>query len=162
MSTSTYHEKELRSIQAEFGNFITHQALTPAMRGELQKAKSKALNTSMSDGLCEEAAVTKCQETNIDDTWKLKSRLVMCGNFNKNSHKGISITNMDAPLLRLLLSQTASPTIALTSVDTTSAYLTTDIEDNCIILATPSILVKKAVLEPGTVWRVRKAAYGLR
>ena len=43
------------------------------------------------------------QDLVSEDTWKLKSRLVMslmCGNFEKCSHKRISTTNMDEELLR--------------------------------------------------------------
>ena len=67
---------------------------------------------------------------------------------------------MDAPLLRLLLSQTASAMNTPTRVVFTSAYLTTEIEDDRIIFVTPPILVKMGVLEASTVWRVRKCARG--
>ena len=75
--------------------------------------------------------------------------LVFCGRLNKYNHKRISTTNMDAPFLRLLLSQTAFPTSTLTSVDITSANLTTEIEDDRIIFVTPPpILVKSWKHEP--------------
>ena len=91
----------------------------------------------------------------------MTSKLVICGSFDKYNHKRISTTNMDAPLLRLLLSQTASAMNTLTSVVFTSAYLTTEIEDDGIVLVMPPPnLIKMGVLEANAIWRVRKCARG--
>ena len=94
---------------------------------------------------------------------KCKSRLVICGNFAAWSEQSTSTTNLDAPLLRLMLSMTAGADTTYSSIDITSAFLNADIaSDNVVLVTPPPVLVKMGVVQPNTVWQVRKAVYGLR
>ena len=72
-------------------------------------------------------------------------------------------TNLDAPLLRLMLSLSCSAETTWSSIDITSAFLNADIHDDDTVLVTPPpILVKMDIVKPNTVWHVKKAIYGLR
>ena len=71
-----------------------------------------------------------------------------CGDFDKYGHKRISTTSTDAPLLRLLSSQTASATNTLTSVDSNRDWRWQSYS------CKPPILDKIGVLKASTVWWV--------
>ena len=62
-------------------------------------------------------------------------------------------TNLDAPLLRLMLSLSCSAETTWSSIDITSAFLNADIHDDDTVLVTPP---------PIFVWHVKKVIYGLR
>ena len=69
-------------------------------------------------------------------------------------------TNLDAPLLRLMLSLACSKATKGSSIDITSAFLNADIHDDDTVLVTPPpILVKMDIVKPNTVWHVKKAIY---
>ena len=75
----------------------------------------------------------------------------------------MNTTNLDAPLLRLMLSSACSADTTWSSIDITSAFLNADIHDDDTVLVTPPpILVKMDIVKPNTVWNVKKAIYGLR
>ena len=72
-------------------------------------------------------------------------------------------TNLDAPLLRLMLSLATAQEITWPSGDITSAFLNADIhEDETALVTPPPILAKMNIVMPNTVWHVKKAIYGLR
>ena len=94
---------------------------------------------------------------------KHKSRLVICGNLASWGEHSTTTTNLDAPLLRLMLSLSCSAETTCSSIDITSAFLNADIHDDDTLLVTPPpILVKMDIVKPNTVWHVKKAIYGLR
>ena len=75
----------------------------------------------------------------------------------------MTTTNLDAPLLRLMLSLASAQDTTWSSIDITSAFLNADIHEGDIILVTPPpILVKMNIVKPNTVWHVKKAIDGLR
>ena len=103
------------------------------------------------------------QGTDIHEEYKHKSRLVFCGNFATWGEHSTTTTNLDAPLLRLMLSLACSKETTWSSVDITSAFLNADIHDEDTVLITPPpILVKMDIVKPNTVWHVKKAIYGSR
>ena len=88
---------------------------------------------------------------------------MICGNFATWGEHSTTTTNLDAPLLQLMLSLACSKEITWSSVDITSAFLNADIHEDDTILITPlPILVKMDTVKPNTAWRVKKAIYGLR
>ena len=103
------------------------------------------------------------QGSDIQAEFKHKSRLVVCGNFASWGEHSTTTTNLDAPLLRLMLSLAYSKETTWSSIDITKAFLNADIHDDDTVLVTPPpILVKMEIFKPNTVWHVKKAIYGLR
>ena len=99
----------------------------------------------------------------VQAEYKHKSRLVICGNFASWGEHSTTTTNLDAPLLRLMLSLSCSAETTWSSIDITSAFLNADIHDDDTVLVTPPpILVKMDIVKPNTVWHLKKAIYGLR
>ena len=87
-------------------------------------------------------------------------RLVTCGNFAALSEQSTATTNLDAPLLRLMLSLAWAEDTTWSSVDITNAFLNADIHDVDTVLVTlPPILVKMNITQPNTGWQVKKACY---
>ena len=109
--------------------------------------------------------LTQAQQASddIQAEYKHKSRLVICGNFASWGEHSTTTTNLDAPLLRLMLSLSCSTETTWSSINITSAFLNADIHDDDTVLVTPPpILVKMDIVKPNTVWHVKKAIYGLR
>ena len=103
------------------------------------------------------------QGSDIQEEYKHKSRLVICGNFASWGEHSTTTTNLDPPLLRLMLSLACSKETTWSSIDITSAFLNADIHDDDTVLVTPPpILVKMDIVKPNTVWHVEKAIYGLQ
>ena len=103
------------------------------------------------------------QGDDIQEDYRHKSRLVICGNFASWGEHSTTTTNLDAPLLRLMPSLACSKETTWSSIDITSAFLNADIQDDDTVLVTPPpILVKMDIDKPNTVWHVKKAIYGLR
>ena len=73
---------------------------------------------------------TQQTEDDVDQDYMHKSRLVICGNFVAWGEHSTTTTNLDAPLLRLMLSLTCSPDATWSSIDTTSAFLNADIHED--------------------------------
>ena len=101
--------------------------------------------------------LTQVQQTEMDseDACKYKSRLVICRKFASWSEQPTTMTNLDAPLLRLMLSLAASPDTTWSSVDITSAILNANVHHNDIVLVTP-ILIKMNIAKPNTVSQVKR------
>ena len=101
----------------------------------------------------------------VQAEYKHKSR---CGCFCRHDfaswgEHSKTTTNLDAPLLRLMLSLSCSAETTWSSIDVASAFLNADIHDDDTVLVTPPpIFVKMDSVKPNTVWHVKKAIYGLR
>ncbi len=95
--------------------------------------------------------------------WKEKARICICGNFHPGIFDNVSTTNVDGHLLRLFLSQEASEHKILASTDVRNAFLNAKIEDDLLILARPPPeLIKMGIVERGTIWKCKRACYGLK
>ena len=119
----------------------------------------------MSNGFCSQTSRHKYNSNEDDENqdYKHKSRLVICGNFAAWGECSTATTNLDAPLLRLMVSQSSSPDTTWSSIDFMSEFLNADIhEDDTALVTPPPILVKMDIVKPNTVWHVKKAIYGLR
>ena len=95
---------------------------------------------------------------------KYKVRIVACGNMTNEIFGKISTSDLDAAMLRFLLSWGASlPDFAIASLDVTAAFLNAALPRNrVVVLRPPTILYKLQLIPPGHVWLVHKAIYGLR
>ena len=95
---------------------------------------------------------------------KYKVRIVACGNKTHEVYGKISTSDLDAAMLRFLLSWSASSSNnCLASLDVTAAFLNAALpEGRVVVLRPPTILYKLQLISPGHVWLVKKAIYGLR
>eukprot|EP00975_Prorocentrum_lima_P066821 12911442-Prorocentrum_lima.AAC.1 len=63
----------------------------------------------------------------------------------------------------MLLSLTNGRSETLATIDIATDFLNAPIDESKVILvAVPQILTKLGVVKPGTVWKIRKAVYGLK
>ena len=83
--------------------------------------------------------LTQVQQTEdeSDEAFKHQSTLVTCGNFAAWREHSTTTTNLDAPLLRLMLSLATAQDTSWSSVDITSAFLNADIHENDTVLVAP-------------------------
>ena len=103
--------------------------------------------------------LTQTQQTadDADQDHKHKSRLVICGNLLAWGEHSATTTNLDAPLLRLMLSLACSPDTTWSNTDITIAFLNADIHDDDTVLVTPPpILVKWTLSSPTPSGKSRK------
>ena len=95
---------------------------------------------------------------------KHKVRVVACGNKTSETYGRTSTTDLDAAMLRFILSWSASSSdFATASLDVTAAFLNAPLpKGRIVVLRPPTVLYKLQLLPPGHVWLVHKAIYGLR
>ena len=119
----------------------------------------------MQHGICEKFLTPQqVRESGSTKTWKAKSRMVICGNFSDQELLcDTSTQNVDIGLLRMMLSITNGKVETLTTTDIANAFLNAPIDESrTILVAVPGILVKLGIVKPGTVWKIRRAVYGLK
>ena len=75
--------------------------------------------------------LTQTQQTadDADQDYKHKSRLVICGNFAAWGEHSTTTANLDAPLLRLMLSLACAPDTTWSSIEITGSFLNADEDD---------------------------------
>ena len=95
---------------------------------------------------------------------QVKTRVCACGNQTQETYGRTSTTDLNAGMLRCLLSWSASdPSSAVTSLDVTATFLNAALPPGrMVILRPPTILYKLGALAPRTAWQVHRAIYGLR
>ena len=95
-----------------------------------------------------------------DGTHKKKGRVVVCGNFQQVQPGEETCANTPSfPMLRTLISLASLYGWAVESWDVSTAFLYAPlIEKRDVYCKPPQVLVK----QPGTVWKLKKALYGLR
>ena len=99
-----------------------------------------------------------------DGTHKKKGRVVVCGNFQKVQPGEETCANTPSfPMLRTLISMAALYGWAVESWDVSTAFLYAPlIEKRDVYCKPPQVLVKLGLIQSRTVWKVKKALYGLR
>ena len=120
------------------------------------------LDTSTVDILpCKVVMVKKPQG---DGTHRKKGRVVVCGNFQQVQPGEETCANTPSfPMLRTLISLAALYKWAVESWDVSTAFLYAPlIEKRDVYCKPPQVLVKLGLVQPGTVWKLKKALYGLR
>ena len=161
-SQGAMRERWLQSIYKEIENFLQNMAIDDADPA-LWKQKGKWPLPCQMVFVLKPLTQSQQQGNDVHEEYKHKSRLVICGNFATWGEHSTTTTNLDAPLLRLMLSLACSRETTWSSVDITSAFLNADIhEEDTVLITPPPILAKMDIVKPNTVWRVKKAIYGLR
>ena len=120
------------------------------------------LDTSTLDILpCKVVMVKKPQG---DGTHRKKGRVVVCGNFQQVQPGEETCANTPSfPMLRTLISLAALYKWAVESWNVSTAFLYAPlIEKRDVYCKPPQVLVKLGLVQPGTVWKLKKALYGLR
>ena len=164
-SQGAMRQRWLESIYKEIETFLQNMAIDDADPALVVKWKSMGRWPLRCQMVFVLKPLTQSQQIadEVNAEYKHKSRLVICGNFASWGEPSTTTTNLDAPLLRLMLSLSFSAETTWSSIDITSAFLNADIHDDETVLVTPPpILVKMDIVKPNTVWRVKKAIYGLR
>ena len=163
MCTGSAREKWLLSICKEIEKFLLN--MTDADPSLVVKFKSMGKWSLPCLMVFVLKALTQTQQNEHEahQNYKHKSRLAICGNFAAWGEHSTTTTNLDAPLLRLMLSLATAQDTTWSSIDITSAFLKADIhEDDTVLVTPPPILVKMNIVKPNTVWRVKKVICGLR
>ena len=138
-SQGAMREKWLVSIYKEIENFLQNMAIQDADPSLVVKWKSLGKWPLPCQMVFVLKPLTQTQQTEDDvhQDYKHKSRLVICGNFAAWGEHSTTTTNLDAPLLRLMLSLTCSSDTTWSSIDITSAFLNADIHVDDTALVTP-------------------------
>eukprot|EP00971_Amphidinium_carterae_P320150 6363876-Amphidinium_carterae.1 len=95
---------------------------------------------------------------------KYKSRMVICGSRQPwEQDESNSTNNLDAPLLRWMLSAFCGKSTTWCSVDISTAFLTADMPpEHLVLLKPPKSLIDLKVIKESNIWLAVRAVYGLR
>ena len=139
----------MASVDKEIENFLQNIAIRDADPALVVKWKSSGRWPLPYQTVFVLKPLTQSQQTGDDVQAHCKSRLVICGNFAAWGERSTTTTNLDAPLLRLMLSLACSADTTWSSIDITSAFLNADIHDDDTVLVTPPpILAKMDIVKP--------------
>ena len=124
-SQGALREKWLISIYKEIENFLQTMAIENADPSLAVKWKSMGKWPLPCQMVFVLKPLTQSQQVgdNVQEEYKHKSRLVTCGNFASWGEHSRATTNLDVPLLRLMLSLARSKETTWSSIDITSAFL---------------------------------------
>ena len=108
--------------------------------------------------------VVMVKKPNEDGTNKKKGRVVVCGNFQMVQPGEETCANTPSfPMLRTLICLASLYRWAVESWDVSTAFLYAPlIEKRDVYCRPPQVLVKLGLVEPGIVWKLKRALYGLR
>eukprot|EP00971_Amphidinium_carterae_P020291 399852-Amphidinium_carterae.3 len=95
---------------------------------------------------------------------KYKFRMVICGNREpREQDESNSTNNIDAPLLRWMLSAFCGKDTTWCSVAISTAFLTADIPpEHLVLLKPPKSLIDLKVIQESKIWLAVRAVHGLR
>ena len=107
-----------------------------------------------------------CTLKPTDDGGKRKKvRGAVCGNFiEKHAQELLYTANADITAVRTVLAVSAARGWGLSMIDVATAFLNAELDEGSgpIYVRPPAILAQFGLLPPDTLWRVRRAVYGLR
>ena len=102
---------------------------------------------------------------------KKKARIVVCGNFQTVHPDEVTSSKTPSyPMLRKLLSLASYKGWPIETSDVSTAFLyarlygdrDTDLDGQYIYMRPPKVIEKLGLLPEGTIWKLKKALYGLR
>ena len=104
------------------------------------------------------------KKPNGDGTHKKKARVVVCGNFQQVQPGEETCANTPSfPMLRVLVSLASLHGWSVASWDVSTAFLYASLpEEQELYCRPPNVLVRLGLVQPGIVWKLKKALYGLR
>ncbi|CAK0894421.1 unnamed protein product [Prorocentrum cordatum] len=94
-----------------------------------------------------------------------QARACICGNYQeRRAGEDVYSGNIDASSLRLVLAVAAAQRWSCSALDVATAFLNAPlpVEVGDIMVRPPSIFNHFGLIQPGELWRVRQAIYGLR
>ena len=99
-----------------------------------------------------------------DGTHLKKGRVVVCGNFQQVQPGEETCANTPSfPMLRTLISLASLQRWAVASWDVSTAFLYAQLpEEHVVYCRPPNALIRLGLVQPGVVWKLNKALYGLR
>ena len=152
-SQGAMREKWLVSFYKEIENFLQNMAVQDADPSLVVKWKSPGKWPLPCQMVFVLKPLTQAQQTENDDQqdYKHKNRLVICCDFAAWGEHSTTTTNLDAPLLRLMLSLACSADTTSSSIYITSAFLNADIHDEDTVLVTPPPILVKMDIAPRTL-----------
>ena len=135
-SQGAMRERWLQSIYKEIENFLQNMAIDDADPALVVAWRQKGKWPLPCQMVFVLKPLTQSQQqgSDVHEDYKHKSRLVICGSFATWGEHSTTTTNLDAPLLRLMLSLACSKETTWSSVDITSAFLNADIHDEDTVL----------------------------
>ena len=104
------------------------------------------------------------KKPNGDGTHKKKARVVVCGNFQQVQPGEETCANTPSfPMLRVLVSIASLHGWPVASWDVSTAFLYASLpEGQDVYCRLPNVLVRLGLVQPGIVWKLKEALYGLR
>ena len=104
------------------------------------------------------------KKPNGDGTHKKKARVVVCGNFQQVQPGEETCANTPSfPMLRVLVTLASLHGWSVASWDVSTAFLYASLpEGQNVYCRPPNVLVRLGLVQPGIVWKLKKALYGLR
>ena len=109
--------------------------------------------------------VATLKPTDVESVKRKKVRGVVCGNFQpKHRQEALYTSNTDITSVRTLLAVSAKMGWGLTVIDVTTAFLNAALpeEEGEVLVRPPKILSEFGLVPEGSLWRARRAVYGLR
>ena len=109
--------------------------------------------------------VVGTKRDSINQTEKKKARAVICGNFQeKSANEELYTANADITSVRAVLAASVPRKFDAKVIDIKTAFLNAKLPDQMetVYVRPPQALVEFGLVQPGTIWRVQKAIYGLR
>ena len=156
---SVGHEREAwrLAMQAEVDSLRDNESFQTASEAELRGLNvRKILPMKM---------VVGTKRDPVNGTSKKKARAVICGNFQaKDPHEELYTANADITSVRAVLAASVDKRFDAKVIDIKTAFLNAKLPDQLetVYVRPPQALIEFGLVAPGTIWRVMKAAYGLR